>query len=158
VEEDETKEVRGNQKCLWIFNRKTSSQVTILENLGIKCKGKLHPRMGNEGPEGEYRYSFTLALTSSLDGVGGQRHAPIAVPPGKTPYPLYRRLGEPQDRSGRLRKFSLPSGFGLRTVQPVAGRCTDCAIPALEPRSRWLNDIKMYAANQVINIPAATKC
>jgi hypothetical protein len=26
-------------------------------------------------------------------GVGGQRHAPAALPPGKTLYPLYRRLG-----------------------------------------------------------------
>ena len=25
--------------------------------------------------------------------VGGQRHAPAAFPPGKTRYPLYRRLG-----------------------------------------------------------------
>ena len=41
-------------------------------------------------------YSATLSLTSSLDGVGGQRHAPAALPPGKTRYPLYRRLGGPQ--------------------------------------------------------------
>ena len=29
-------------------------------------------------------------------GVGGQRHTPAALPPGKTPYPLYERLGGPQ--------------------------------------------------------------
>ena len=28
--------------------------------------------------------------------VGGQRHAPAALTPGKTRYPLYRRLGWPQ--------------------------------------------------------------
>ena len=28
-------------------------------------------------------YSSTLSLTSALDGVGGQRHAPAALPPGK---------------------------------------------------------------------------
>ena len=27
----------------------------------------------------------TLSLTSALDGVGGQRHAPAALPPGKRP-------------------------------------------------------------------------
>ena len=37
--------------------------------------------------------------------VGGQRHAPAALPPGKTRYPLYRRLGGPQGRSGRVRKI-----------------------------------------------------
>ena len=40
-------------------------------------------------------YSSTLSLTSALDAVGGQRHAPAALPPGKTRYPLYRRLGGP---------------------------------------------------------------
>ena len=32
--------------------------------------------------------------------VGGQRHAPAALPPRKTRYPLYRWLGGPQGRSG----------------------------------------------------------
>jgi hypothetical protein len=52
--------------------------------------------------------------------VGGQHHAPAALPPGKTRYPLYRRLGGPQGRSGRVRKISPPPGFDLRTVQPIA--------------------------------------
>jgi hypothetical protein len=34
--------------------------------------------------------------------VGGQLHAPAALPPGMTRYPLYRRLGRPQGRSGQL--------------------------------------------------------
>jgi hypothetical protein len=51
--------------------------------------------------------------------VGGQRHAPAALPRGKTRYPLYRRLGGPQGRYGRVRKISPPPGFDLRTVQPV---------------------------------------
>ena len=53
-------------------------------------------------------------------GVGGQHHAPAALLPGKTRYPLYRRLGRPQGRSGRVRKISPPPGFDPRTVQPVA--------------------------------------
>jgi hypothetical protein len=31
------------------------------------------------------RYSSTPSLTSAIDGVGGQRHAPAALPPGKRP-------------------------------------------------------------------------
>ena len=59
-------------------------------------------------------------------GVGGQRHAPTALPPGKTRYPLYRRLGAPQGRSERVRKISPPPpGFDPRTAQPVASRYTD---------------------------------
>jgi hypothetical protein len=68
------------------------------------------PRNRPEGPE---LYSF---LTSALEGMGGQHHAPAALPPGKTRYPLYRRLGGSQGRSGRVRKISPPPGFDLRTV------------------------------------------
>ena len=64
--------------------------------------------------------------------VGGQHHAPAALPPVMTRYPLYRRLGGPQGRSGRVRKISpSPSaGFDPRTVQPVASGYTDWTIPA----------------------------
>jgi len=62
--------------------------------------------------------------------VGGQRHAPAALTPGETRYPLYRWLGGPQGRSGRVRKISPQPGFDPRTAQPVASRYTDCAIPA----------------------------
>ena len=58
-------------------------------------------------------------------GVGGQHHAPAALPPGKTQYQLYRKLGGPQGRSGRVRKISPTPGFDPRTAQPVASRYTD---------------------------------
>jgi hypothetical protein len=61
--------------------------------------------------------------------VGGQRHAPAALPPGKTRYPLYRRLGGTQGRSGLVRKNSPKPAFDPRTVQPIASRYTDWAIP-----------------------------
>jgi hypothetical protein len=47
------------------------------------------------------------------------------LPPWKTRYPLYRRLGGPQGRSGHVRKISPPPGFDPRTVQPVASSYTD---------------------------------
>ena len=50
-----------------------------------------------------------------------------SLPPGKTRYSFYRRLGEPQDRSGQVRKISSPPGFDPRTAQPVASRYTDYA-------------------------------
>jgi hypothetical protein len=63
-------------------------------------------------------------------GVGGQRHAPAALPPRKTQYRSYRRLGRPQGRFGRVRKISPSPDFEPSTVQLVANRYTDCAIPA----------------------------
>jgi hypothetical protein len=52
------------------------------------------------------------------------------LPSGKTRYPLYRRLGGPQGRSGQVREISPPPGFDPRTVQPVASGYTDWAITA----------------------------
>ena len=63
-------------------------------------------------------------------GVGGKRHAPAALPPRKIWHPLYRRLGGPQGRSGRLQKISPPLEFDPRAVQPVTSRYTDWALPA----------------------------
>jgi hypothetical protein len=68
----------------------------------ITVKRKVRPRTGHEGS------FFNLAL----DGVGGQRHAPAALPPGNTRYPLYSRLGGPQRRSGRVSEI-LPHGDSI---------------------------------------------
>ena len=75
-------------------------------------------------------YSYTLSLTSALDGVGGQRHVPADLPLGKTRYPLYRRLDGPQGMSEWVWKISPPPGFDPRTVQSVTSRYTDCITPA----------------------------
>jgi hypothetical protein len=63
-------------------------------------------------------------------GVGGQREAPAALPPRMTRYPLYRRPGRPQGRSGRVLKISPPLGVDPQTVQLVASRYADYGIPA----------------------------
>lgn len=56
-------------------------------------------------------------------GVGGQRQAPAALPPGKgTPYPLYWRLNELQGRCGGEWEIWPPPGFDHQIVQPVASR------------------------------------
>ena len=67
-------------------------------------------------------------MTSALEGVRGQRHAPAApYPRGKNRYTLYKRLGGHHGRSGQVRKISPPPGFDPRTVQAVGSRCTDYA-------------------------------
>ena len=64
-----------------------------------------------------------------------------SLPPGKTRYPLYRRLGGPQGRSGQARKISPLPEFDPRTVQPVASRYTDWAIPA-QNAAIWCNKFR----------------
>jgi hypothetical protein len=62
-------------------------------------------------------------------GVSGQRHAPAArYPRGKDPrYPLYRRLGGPQSRSGKILCLCRGSNLNCPVVQPVARHYTDRA-------------------------------
>ena len=89
------------------------------KNSGVK--GKVLPRTGHEGPEREQRCTSTLSLTLALDEGGWSTPRPGRFTPWKeTRYPLYRRLGGPQGRSGRVLKISPPPGFDPRTVQPVA--------------------------------------
>jgi len=98
--------------------------MTVFVKVMVKVKFILE--QGHEGPEVSiYIYGCTLPSTSALDGVGGQRHASAALPAGKTRYILYRRLGGPQVRFGRVRKISSPPRFDPRSVQPVASRYTD---------------------------------
>jgi hypothetical protein len=55
---------------------------------------------------------ITLFQTSALEGCEGSASRPGRfLSPGKTRYPLYRRLGGPQGRSGQVRKISPPPGF-----------------------------------------------
>ena len=70
-----------------------------------------------------------------------KRHALNALTQGKTRYPLYRRLGGPQGRSGQVRKISPPPGFDPRTVQPVASRYIDWAIAAQNLLKPYLKDL-----------------
>jgi len=67
-------------------------------------------------------------MTTALEGGEGSASRPgRSLPPGKTRYLLYRRLGGPQSQSGKVRKISPPPGFDPRTVQPVASRYTEYA-------------------------------
>jgi len=51
-------------------------------------------------------------------GVGDQRHAPAALPPGKNRYQLNRRLGGPQARSGRGVQNNLNRGSNTEPSSP----------------------------------------
>ena len=94
----------------------------IIRTSLISFKVKLQHRTDHEGPEGEQRYSSTLSLASALDGGGWS--TPWSLYPCKdTRYPLNRRLGGPQGRSGwvwnvsPLHRVSIP---GPSSPQRVA--------------------------------------
>ena len=94
----------------------------------------------------EQRYNSTLSLTSALDGGDWLMPCPGRFTHGKdTRYPLYKRPGGPQGRSGRVRKTSIPPGFHPWTVHPLASRYTDYSIPA----HRIWQDIRIGLKNRL---------
>ena len=66
-------------------------------------------------------------MTTALEGCEWSAHPGRTLPPGKTRYPLYRRLGWLQGRSERMRETLPPRVIDPRTVQTVASRYTDYA-------------------------------
>jgi hypothetical protein len=89
-----------------------------------------------------YRGSRGIALLFLDHGIrrgeGSASRPSRCLPPGKTRYPLYKRLGGSQGRSGQVQKISPPPGFDPRTVQPIASHYTD--------RATWSTYIQRYSA------------
>jgi len=125
----------GRPKDLSVPRIVTVSTYRTYFGIYVVVRDKVHPRTDHEdaGRGGGQICSSTLAWTSTLVGGGvgsGQRHASTALPQGKTRYPLYRRLGGSQGGSRMVRKISPSPAFDPLTVQPVASRYTDWAMPA----------------------------
>ena len=98
---------------------KVKVKCTLVQALRL-CTGRT-ARRGSRG----IALLFHNHGTRSGWGVSVTPRPPL--PPGKTRYALYRRLGDPQGRSGQVRKISPPPAFDPQTVHPVASRCTDWA-------------------------------
>ena len=91
----------------------------------IKGKGKVFPLPARLWPRGWVEVWLHSSMTATLEGGEWSAAGPSrALPSGKTRYPLYRRLGGPQGRSGWAENLASP-GFDPQTVQPVVSCCTD---------------------------------
>jgi hypothetical protein len=105
----------------------------ITSDVHVKNKCKGHPVTCQcRGAEGTVEVWVYPRLTSALDRSEWSMRLPGRLTPRKYNwYPLCRRLGKPQDRSGRLPKISPLLELGPPTVQPTASRYKDYATPAL---------------------------
>jgi hypothetical protein len=102
-------------------------------------------------------------MTTALEGGEWSAARPgRTLPSGKTRFPLYRRLREPQGRSGRAGNLA-PTGFDPRTVQPVTQSLYRLSYPAhfllwcylkiRVPQIRWTDLERLRLKN-----PEETKC
>jgi hypothetical protein len=83
-------------------------------------------------------------MTTALEGDEWSASRPgRSLPPGKTRYSLYRRVGGLQGRSGQVRKSSTLPGFDSRTVQLVVSRYIDWST---RPTSHNITQVKLNNA------------
>jgi hypothetical protein len=97
-------------------------------------------------------YSSTLSLTSAIDVMGGQGHAPVVLPPGKRPdtHCIGGWVSPRAGLDGYVKSCPLP-GFDSRTVLSVASRYTDLAIQAHINKEltdhMWLSNVDSKTMN-----------
>lgn len=105
----------------------TTHYVTIISSpLNINVKFKATPLHKNR--VGEQPHSF---LTSAIEEVGGQRHAPVALPFTPNQPLLQKMLVGPRGLSGRHReeKFYFPLwGSNPELSSTLTRRCINCAV------------------------------
>jgi hypothetical protein len=85
--------------------------------------------------------------------VSGQLHSPSALPPGKSPlYALYRRLGGPQSRSGRLEKWKSLTLPGLE-IRPLRRSVHSQSLYRLQyPGCRTINSGNIYYSDLKLSV------
>jgi len=96
---------------------------------------------------GSIRVALLFLDHGTRRGEGPATRPGRSLPPGKTRYPLYRRLCGPQGRSRQVRKISPPPGFDPRTFQPIASRYNDCAKRPTSWMYNVLKDVITLAIN-----------
>jgi hypothetical protein len=104
----------------------------------FKGEGTLQFVTDHEGPDGGYRYSSTISLTSAL--VRGRWSAPSPgrfTPENETRYPFYRMLDGPQVWTAA--EILAPPGLDSQTIQPVASRSTNYARRGLPLKELLVN-------------------
>jgi hypothetical protein len=112
----------------WVY--KVKVKCTLVQALRL-CAGC----MAHRGSRGIALPFQDLALEG---GEGSALCPGRSLPPGKTRYPLYKRLGGLQGRSWQVRKILPPPAFDSWTVQPLASRYTDYITqPTLECIKCW---------------------
>jgi hypothetical protein len=70
----------------------------------MKVKEKFHTKIGNEGPDWEYRYSSTLCLTSALEAGEWSTPPPVALAQKSAPAPIAQEDGWAQIHCEEVQK------------------------------------------------------
>ena len=126
------------QNVFWFYLQPLSETFFIIRRIqqnfiinvhGLKLQVKCTRYRPGCGPEGGTAIALLFHDHGTRRGwVVSSKPRPLFTP-GKTRYPLYRRLDGPQGRSGRVENLA-PPGFDPRTAQPVAQSLYRLSYPA----------------------------
>ena len=117
----------------------------------VKCTLLLALRLctGRTAHRGIRSRALLFLYHGTRRGEGSASRPGRSLPPRKTRYPLYRRLGGPQARSGQVRKISPPNGIrspdrparseSLYRLSYPGPRHTGYVI-LIVPRQQWLRE------------------
>jgi hypothetical protein len=81
-------------------------------------KSKAVPLHAKQAQRGGIGIALPILDHGAITGVGGKGHEPAALPPGKRPDTLYRKLGGNSGRSGWVRKMSRHRGSNPELFSP----------------------------------------
>ena len=103
----------SNPWCWWLQTLSTLRSFTAgWFSEKVKVKVKFTPEQATKDRKGTRGIAVLFSLTSVLDGGGWSLPRSGRLTLGReTRYLLYRRLGGPQGRPGRVRKISPPTGI-----------------------------------------------
>jgi len=95
---------KGSTRWRWVLNNgKVKVKCTLVRALRF-CTGRAAHR-------GSRDIALLFLDHGTRRGEGSASRPGRSLPPGKSRYPLYRRLHGPQGRSGQVRKISPPTGI-----------------------------------------------
>ena len=127
--------------CTFLHSVKVKVKCTLVQALRL-CTGRTIHR-GSRG------IALLFLDHGTRRGEGLASGPGRSLPPGKTRYPFYRRLGGPQGRYGQVRKISPPPGFDPRTVQPIVSSYIDYATRPTPAQCKCGSIIYHYAIKKL---------
>jgi hypothetical protein len=107
----------------------------------VKVKVKFTLEQAMKAQREEQKYSSTLYLTSAIDGVGGQRHAPDALPPGRDLVLFAQEAGGTPGLVWTDAENLGPTGFDHQSweinvhIYAPVGLCSDIALSTCGTRT-----------------------
>ena len=101
----------GDVSRLFCFSRAIAKKVKVKVKVKCTLAQALRLCTGRTAHRGSRGIALPFRDHGTRRGEGSASRPGRSLPPGKTRYPLYRKLGGPQGRSGQVRKISPPTGI-----------------------------------------------